>query len=114
MKSPRIDLYTGHTRYIVSMHAHEAGYDSFNTARVLLRIAGRYHALLQECKAAKETDAESKAAAKLMDFIHKPNPLGIVESGEGSMLPKFEGRFWKKWVNRLRVNGTAEGEFVLG
>lgn len=95
------------------MHAHEAGYDSFNTARVLLRIAGRYHALLQECKVAKETDAESKATAKLMDFIHRPNPLGVVESGEGYILPGFEGQFWRKWVNKLRVNGTVEGEFVL-
>lgn len=95
------------------MHAHEAGYDSFNTARVLLRIAGRYYALLQEYKAAKETDAESKAATKLMDFIHRPDPLGVVESGGGSMLPRFEGNFWGKWVNRLRVNGTVEGEFVL-
>lgn len=95
------------------MHAHEAGYDSFNTARVLLRIAGRYYALLQEYKVAKETDAESKAATKLMDFIHRPDPLGVVESGELSMLPRFDGRFWRRWVNRLRVNGTVEGEFVL-
>lgn len=117
-KVPTISLHTGHTRYTVSTHAHEAGYDSFNTARVLLRIVGRYYTYLQECKATKEPNPEGRAALKLMDFIHKPDlfAASMEKLGGGDsevMLPSFEGKFWKKFVNRLRVNGTMESEFVL-
>lgn len=113
-----IELATGHTRYSVSNSAHEAGYDSFNTARILLKMTGRYHNYLQRYKKAGDPDPESKAAQGLMEYIHKRDhdaldaTPGHVEP-EPLILPGFEKTFWKRFVNRLRVNGTAEGEMVL-
>lgn len=118
-KLPAAELAIGHTSYSIRDCAHEAGYDAYITAFVLLKAAGRYNSYLQAFKKEGESNTEEMAAAKLMDHIYLAELMSeeskhIEDEG---FLPPFSknglGGFWGSWCNKLRVNGTAESEFIL-
>ncbi|RPB13962.1 ribonuclease CAF1 [Morchella conica CCBAS932] len=118
-KLPTAELAIGHTSYSLRDCAHEAGYDAYITAYVLLKAAGRYNSYLQAFKKEGESNAEEMAAAKLMEHIYYTELMSeeskhIEDEG---FLPPFGkngfGGFWASWCNKLRVNGTAESEFIL-
>ncbi|KAG0130761.1 ribonuclease H-like domain-containing protein [Tuber indicum] len=113
---PAIGLDLGYTRYATSRLAHEAGYDSYNTAQILIRLIGRYQAYLSHHLASENGDPESMAIKHLLDYLHRLDrfPLADHRIDIPKRFPSLESGFWKVFTNKLRVNGTMEGLWVLG
>ncbi|RPB02215.1 ribonuclease CAF1 [Choiromyces venosus 120613-1] len=112
---PAIELDIGYTRYATSRLAHEAGYDSYNTAQILVRLVGRYHAYLTRHLETKSDDPETMAIKKLLDFLHRLDrfPLADHRIDMPKRVPSLDLPFWKDFINKLRVNGTLEGLWLL-
>lgn len=94
---------------------HNAGFDSLNTAKVLLKLIANYHSkLLQE---GNDAQAEKNARVSLVNFINKMghyDPDTIPPEVERDfVLPPFQSRFWAGFINRLRCNGVEPNVMVL-
>lgn len=95
---------------------HNAGYDSFVTAKVLLKLITSYQSRLGE---GKEPAAEKKAREGMVEFINLMGQYDPAHSdqaaaqGDELLLPPFDSRVWNGLKNRLRVNGTEECVVVL-
>ena len=97
-----------------SIH-HNAGFDSFNTAKVLLKLIANYRSrLLQE---GTHAQAEKNARLSLIDYINKMghyDPDTMPPDVENDfVLPPFRSRFWAGFVNRLRCNGVEPNVVIL-
>jgi len=109
-------LDVGYTRYVTSRLAHEAGYDSYNTAQILIRLVGRYQAYLNHHLQVQNGDPQSIAIKLLLDYLHGLDrfPLADHRIDIPKRFPSPESGFWRVFNNKLRVNGTLEGLWVLG
>ncbi|KAL7273652.1 hypothetical protein RUND412_003464 [Rhizina undulata] len=115
---PSIELHHSHHGYLTTGQAHEAGYDSYNTARILIKLIGRYCANL-EFSDKQEPEKKKRAREALMKHLdgrrYEPYTTSSTkEPPEFMLIPDFGFEpIWGDFVNRLRVNGTMEGECLL-
>ena len=95
---------------------HEAGYDSFMTARALVRMAA--HLSVFRASAAQREGGAKPPQAAGMATSDKQTRRGREKSTDPplqipSKMPPWTDRFWETYMNRLRVNGTVEGEVCI-
>lgn len=131
LREPVIEVDEDHGKYQDTEAFHEAGYDSFLTAQIAVRLShklemeGRYvDSGTEEGVAALEIDEgqtegfEEGFMPSVADENWSQNRLkkqaAVVMPGkmEGGM-PRFGSDFWRVYGNRLRVFGTEEGVCVL-
>jgi len=95
---------------------HNAGYDSYITAKVLLKLITNYQTRLGEDQGPA---AEEKARESMIEFINLMGQYDPAHSGRAAaqgdelLLPPFDSQVWNGLKNLLRVNGTEEGVVVL-
>ncbi len=111
---PIIELANGHEKYALDSPMHEAGFDSFLTAKVLIRLATQVGADTPEEEEEEEDDGEMYVMASEDGGV--PLDGGAPSQARAStpwppahtMMPHGENRFWSQYGNKLRVNGTVE------
>lgn len=83
---------------------HEAGYDSFVTAKALIRLSRNL-----------EGASEGKQIPVNIS-LHSIDGLEIGRQTESvsDLMPPFGSDFWAVYGNKLRVYGTEEGVCKLG
>jgi poly(A)-specific ribonuclease len=92
-----IDMNPSFDKYQKKEALHEAGYDSYLTARIMIQLSAKLHS---EAIKTALTPCRSEAARKTWAEFCLP-----LHSGS---MPSFEDEFWKEYGNRLRVFGTTE------
>jgi hypothetical protein len=99
------DMHPNFQKYTIQEALHEAGYDSYLTARIMILLSAKLHA---------------------GEEISSPSPSGLTRKRNGmpritsmpaakyeQQMPSFSDPFWKVYGNRLRVYGTAEAYVEL-
>lgn len=107
---PIIELAAGHEKYASDSPMHEAGFDSFLTAKVLIRLATQIRAEFRE----DEEDEDLYVTASEDGGV--PLDGGAPSQARATtplppahtMMPPGESSFWRQYGNKLRVNGTVE------
>ena len=87
---------------------HEAGYDSWITANVLLRQTLQVYVLEYDESSSASSDSSEGSTFKVVPKGWT-KLLELEDTPWLAVLPVWEHGFWKSFGNRLRVNGTAEG-----
>jgi poly(A)-specific ribonuclease len=137
-----IEIPPEHNKYDFGSPVHEAGFDSFLTARVLIRLSTKTEA--ERNSSADAPDAESEASLSASEdggvaltaeqlkraTLHPSgkagpytfsdsNPFaalrnqGLEDVPPHTMMPHEHSPFWLQYGNKLRVNGTIEGACII-
>jgi hypothetical protein len=77
-------------KYEMNEASHEAGYDSYQTARIMILLS-----------------AKLKAGERLGTSSPRHSYASRLLASKRTM-PSFEEPFWEKYANRLRIFGTVE------
>lgn len=107
---PIIEIAPGFEKYVSDSPMHEAGFDSFLTAKVLIRLATRVGGeTVDEAEDEEEYVMASEYGGVALDegtlYGGRKRSPGV----EGfKMMPHGESGFWRKYGGKLRVNGTVE------
>ncbi|KAA8907339.1 CAF1 family ribonuclease-domain-containing protein [Sphaerosporella brunnea] len=107
---PSISLHIEHQ--LGSSTHHNAGFDSFNTAKVLLKLMTLYQCHLNQ--AGSGAIAEQVARTSMVEFLNRMgriNPEQFLH--QDILLPPFDSHLWGGLKNHLRVNGTVENVVIL-
>jgi hypothetical protein len=91
---------------------HNAGYDSYNTAKVFLKIMTLYQCHLKQTGSG--AIAEQVARASMVEFLNRmgrSNPEQFLH--QDLLLPPFSSHIWNGLKNSIRVNGTMENVVIL-
>ena len=139
MPLPRVKCHPHHIKYNSgNFFGHEAGYDSYITAQLMIRLSASLEALTrpetqpgtlgsnlidfgEEPDAGNEKScSEELAAAFGIDLAlsdTQPAPAEVPKSAEtnnstnmqiSEFIPLFETQFWHSYGNRIAVGGTME------
>ena len=129
--NPQVKLHPEYQQYSNAIESyHEAGYDAFLTAKVLLKLAGRlvHETVLQEVarqntrqnSVALGEDVEEHTSALMpISYMALGSEDNVAFMDDVERMPEFwdEGdemaEFWKPYTNRLRLFGTEDGELRL-
>jgi hypothetical protein len=93
---------------------HEAGYDSYLTARVIillsakLEAAGNYLSDDDGGGVPLTADGQILIQTGLGAFTLDPSARSFKDQKKDAFMPSFESDFWRVYANRLRVFGTEE------
>jgi hypothetical protein len=96
-------MHPDFTKYKDNEALHEAGFDSYQTARIMILLSAKLH--------------ESARLGALHSKNHnnkgkRPSPIKLSENKSIEM-PSFSDRFWTEYGNRLRIFGTTESFMEL-
>jgi DNA polymerase III epsilon subunit-like protein len=109
LRNPTINLHPEHFSGVLH---HNAGYDSFITARVLIKLITNYQNHLKFEKIGSQ--GITNARQKMVAFVNQMGTNHEIRALHGdSLVPDFQNNLWNGFKNRLRVNGTVEGIVVL-
>ncbi|KUJ19557.1 CAF1-domain-containing protein [Mollisia scopiformis] len=127
---PLIVLHEDHVQYGAEYgRDHEAGYDSWMTAELFVKLAGQ---LSSESKDILDDESGSSGSDEFFsapeEYLkeHRDSEGGaglksgpdLIDFGEDvdaeevkteQWLPRMSSKFWKKYVNKLRVNSSEGG-----
>ncbi|KAI9785092.1 MAG: hypothetical protein M1816_000503 [Peltula sp. TS41687] len=97
---PAIETHHDHQQYDHEERPHEGGYDSFVTAKALIRMSRNL-----------QITSDGERISPSMP----PHRFGSqTDSDSTTMMPPFRRSFWDVYGNKLRVYGTKEGICELG
>jgi hypothetical protein len=82
-------------KYEMNEASHEAGYDSYQTARIMILLSAKL-------KAGEHLSASSPRRSHSSKLLSSQRTM-----------PSFEEPFWEKYGNRLRIFGTVEKILAL-
>ncbi|KAF2456472.1 ribonuclease H-like domain-containing protein [Lineolata rhizophorae] len=116
---PVTELAPGHEKYVCATNvplltpldrasfAHEAGYDAYLTALVMIRLSAKLKAasVATTTPSNKQTDVDNNnGEAARYAFASRGDIT------PGSLMPQFnDTEFWSEYANKLRVYGSVEG-----
>lgn len=128
--TPRLLSHPDHPKYVAQVAAHEAGYDSFVTARVMVRLSAKLDLELDsatEVNKTSQSDDEDEDSedggvplnlkAGRFDILMRRAsedggahrmPGDIKKDKSMTFIPPFKSEFWDIYGNKLRVFGTLE------
>ena len=137
-ETPIINTHPDHLKYEMQASLHEAGYDSFLTAKILIRLSANLQQ--QQTERSSERKKSLTATSTVTSTANSTTALERSESDEGgvklpngkgeenedigsstsatvregkNMMPSLDSSFWGIYGNRIRVNGTQEGSMDL-
>ncbi|EPS38216.1 hypothetical protein H072_7980 [Dactylellina haptotyla CBS 200.50] len=119
---PRVEVPVGACNYDNGTRDHQAGCDSWNTARALVKMAVRmYNVGSDDPPAPAETTCEVDKRREQIGaaLAVRPNRNGwcimvdLEKTPAIARMPPWTSLFWVVFGGRLRVNGTIEGEFTI-
>jgi poly(A)-specific ribonuclease len=93
---------------------HEAGYDSYLTARIIILLSAKLEAsgtYLSEDDGggvSLTADGQGPIQTGLAALISDSSALSFKDQRQKTLMPPLESDFWKVYGNRLRVFGTDE------
>ena len=98
------DMHPKFVKYQEANASHEAGFDSYQTARIMILLSAKLHAD-ERCAA---MDPPRQKGKNRLSSASK-----VTADSFPVIMPSFEDPFWKEYGNRLRVFGTAESFMEL-
>jgi len=126
-QKPEVILHNNYGKYAKDELPHEAGYDSYMAARVVIQLSTRLEALGTYVDALGSTDGQLERSLARLTLTADQNapqmkvflPLrrcGTLakvnvlyqESNLAFNMPPFQSDFWRIYGNKLRVFGTFE------
>ena len=96
-----------HQAYIGASCAHDAGFDTWQTANVLLKLLNNYRNHRETAVGESESEVHASAMTKLASFVNMQGKGTPVQGA--NEFPGPEDPLWKPFMNILRMNGTEEG-----
>lgn len=129
---PHIELHPAHNSYNMSHRNHEAGYDSWLTAKLFVKLVGhlsttgtkpdtplKQHDSLVDLVDTRVGLTSTRSVSSLLDSdieddlsAHPvsclPASIASVEDEKGQWMPPADAAFWIPYVNRLRVFAAAD------
>jgi hypothetical protein len=98
-------MHSDFTKYQENEALHEAGFDSYQTARIMILLSAKLHA---------NEEVPGTLSSPKKKSNKKPTSSSKSASGSVSVvMPSFENPFWIEYGNRLRVFGTTESFMEL-
>ena len=97
-------MHPNFVKYQENDALHEAGFDSYQTARIMILLSAKLHT-------SQILETFSPLNQKWKNRT-SPSYEQLPES-VSSVMPSFDNGFWKEYGNRLRVFGTAESFMQL-
>ncbi len=102
------ELAPGFEKYASESPMHEAGFDSFLTAKVLIRLATQIGAETTDDGEDEEAFETASEDGGVPLDEGAPSQVRAPMPSTHTMMPHGESSFWRRYGNKLRVNGTVE------
>ncbi|KAF3938323.1 hypothetical protein ABW19_dt0209328 [Dactylella cylindrospora] len=119
---PTVELHIQNNFYSDMTQDHEAGFDSWNTARALAKLSVRMYVAGSDDppppnEVSPDIDERKSQIAEALQT--RPKGTGyhalvdLEKTPSQAKIPNWSSKFWTVFGGRLRVNGTIEGEFTI-